>query len=118
MGFGWIYLVAKLVCPGIKIVSYSHYPFISSDMVKKVASGVEDYNNSASISQSLFKSKLKLLYYKFILMLYKFVGRFVDFVMANSTWTYNHFLSLWNLNKDTLCKLYIPGINLATHHAL
>jgi len=106
MGFGWIYPVAKLVCPNIKILSYSHYPFISSDMIKKVESGVEDYNNSESISKSSFKSKLKLLYYKLILMLYRFVGRFVDLVMANSTWTYNHFYSLWHLTNDSLCKLY------------
>eukprot|EP00826_Nyctotherus_ovalis_P046388 TRINITY_DN5237_c0_g3_i1.p2 TRINITY_DN5237_c0_g3~~TRINITY_DN5237_c0_g3_i1.p2 ORF type:complete len:215 (+),score=53.67 TRINITY_DN5237_c0_g3_i1:374-1018(+) len=105
MGFGWIYPIAKLVCPQTRIASYSHYPFISSDMIGRVQSNVQDYNNSAAISQSPFKSNLKFLYYKFILAMYRWMGRFVDLLMTNSTWTYNHFAALWGLGDETMCKL-------------
>lgn len=105
MGFGWIYPIAKLVCPQAKVASYSHYPFISSDMVGKVQRNVQDYNNSAAISQSSLKSSLKLLYYKLILVVYRWVGRFADLLMANSTWTYNHFAALWGLKDEAMCKL-------------
>ncbi len=63
MGFGWIYPIAKLICPGIKVISYSHYPFISTDMIKKVDTRMIDFNNSADISASTWKSKVKGLYY-------------------------------------------------------
>jgi len=108
MGFGWIYPIAKLCCPDLKIISYSHYPFISSDMIKKVQSGISDFNNQASISKSKIKTQIKLCYYKLILLMYRFVGRFADLIMANSTWTFNHFADLWASNLSNLYKLFPP----------
>ena len=105
MGFGWIYPTAKLICPDLKIMSYSHYPFISSDMIRKVEQGIPDFNNDAAISSSRVKTKVKALYYRLILLLYRFVGRFADLVMANSTWTYNHFADLWSSNAAAIRKL-------------
>ena len=106
MGFGWIYPIAKLLCPDVKVVSYSHYPFISSDMINKVENRTVDFNNEANISGSKWKSMAKGLYYRFIVMLYRFVGRSADLIMTNSSWTYNHFADLWSSKRDSLCKLY------------
>ena len=62
MGFGWIYPVAKLLCPQLRVLSYTHYPFISSDMLHKVESHTSDFNNAAAISSSGWRTYLKGLY--------------------------------------------------------
>lgn len=82
-----------------------HYPFISEDMVAKIRERRVDYNNDASISQSAWKTKVKLIYYHTILLAYKMVRFTVKQAQANSSWTQNHMIKIWGPN---VTKLYPP----------
>ena len=62
-----------------------------------------------SISNSVIKSTLKLIYYQLILYVYKFVGYAAKShkIQANSSWTYGHMVDLWGTNKG-IKKLFPP----------
>jgi hypothetical protein len=49
---------------GCTVVSYTHYPTISTDMLQAVQERRPSYNNDQRVSGSLTASKLKLVYYK------------------------------------------------------
>ena len=103
-GLAFTYPVVKVLA-GSKVLSYTHYPTISTDMLRRVREKRTTYNNDAFISQSTTISTLKLLlalshhfinrYYKAFSILYGIVGRSVDRVMVNGTWTYNHIIQQW-----------------------
>ncbi|KAJ3276752.1 NADPH-dependent diflavin oxidoreductase 1 [Terramyces sp. JEL0728] len=93
VGFAFIYPIAKIF--GCKLVSYVHYPTISSDMIEKVKNRDEAFNNSSSISKSSTLSILKLWYYRLFSKVYGLVGSFCDVIMVNSTWTKNHINKIW-----------------------
>ncbi|KAG9414057.1 asparagine-linked glycosylation protein [Aphanomyces cochlioides] len=80
---------------GAKVVTYTHYPTISMDMLEVVARRDVAFNNDADVANSYTKSTAKLFYYRFFAMLYGFVGRFAAVVMVNSGWTLNHIRQLW-----------------------
>ncbi|OQS04800.1 GDP-Man:Man(3)GlcNAc(2)-PP-Dol alpha-1,2-mannosyltransferase isoform X2 [Thraustotheca clavata] len=84
---------------GATVVTYTHYPTISMDMLQVVARRDVTYNNSADVAGSRTKSQAKLWYYQFFAYLYGFVGAFASIVMVNSGWTYNHIRELWKRNK-------------------
>lgn len=91
MGYAFTYPLVSLLL-GIPIACYTHYPTISTDMLSRVPS-----TNLA-----------KLLYWRWFALLYSFVGRYADLVMANSTWTMNHLKQLWNLGNNQSRILYPP----------
>lgn len=74
-------------------------------MVAKIRERRADYNNDASISQSAWKSNLKLIYYNVILLTYKLVRFTVKNAQANSSWTQGHMVKLWG---PLIKKLYPP----------
>ncbi len=80
---------------GCKTVSYVHYPTITTEMIQTVRSRQASYNNRNYIAGNRFLSLFKLVYYKIFAMMYRFVGRFSDIVMVNSSWTQDHINSLW-----------------------
>ncbi|EQC42690.1 hypothetical protein SDRG_00417 [Saprolegnia diclina VS20] len=80
---------------GARVVTYTHYPTISMDMLSVVARRDVTYNNSADVAGSALKSQAKLAYYRFFAFLYKCVGSFATVVMVNSSWTHNHIKQLW-----------------------
>ncbi|RHZ30080.1 hypothetical protein DYB31_001508 [Aphanomyces astaci] len=80
---------------GATIVTYTHYPTISMDMLDVVARRDVAFNNDAAVAKSLTKSTAKLVYYRFFAALYGFVGGFAQVVMVNSRWTLNHIKQLW-----------------------
>lgn len=80
---------------GCPVACYVHYPTISTDMLSRVSQRVEAHNNSPFISRSPFLSGLKLLYYRLFAYLYGLAGKRSNVIMVNSTWTFNHILSLW-----------------------
>lgn len=70
----------------IPIVTYTHYPVISTDMLNKL-----------KLSQGPILTKnLKLLYWNLFMMWYRHVGSFVTTAVTNSTWTNNHIKKIWN----------------------
>ncbi|TPP67783.1 Asparagine-linked glycosylation protein 11 [Fasciola gigantica] len=105
-GFAFILPLAKRLF-GAKTAAYVHYPTVSSDMIDRVSAGLhrsendlaaEMYNNASWIRNSVFMTRIKLLYYRSLIGAYRWVGSpsNADCVMTNSTWTRNHILSLWN----------------------
>jgi hypothetical protein len=61
MGVGFSFPFLKLFY-GVKIYSYTHYPYISRDMINTVESGKAQYNNKNASSSVLMK-RFKLVYY-------------------------------------------------------
>jgi alpha-1,2-mannosyltransferase len=100
MGVGYAYPFIRLLF-GCKIYSYTHYPIISSDMIKTVSEGTQQFNNK---DVSPLKSSVKQVYYQILIFFYKWAGYFADEVAANSSWTRGHCDDLWNKgsNIDTL----------------
>ncbi len=90
---------------GCIVISYVHYPTISTDMLSKVQNRLADFNNSSAIAKSPILSKLKLIYYTLFAYIYGWMGRCADQVMVNSTWTQNHIVSLW---QTTTSVVYPP----------
>ncbi|KAI9204821.1 mannosyltransferase [Polychytrium aggregatum] len=99
IGCAFTFPIVKLF--GASVVAYVHYPTVSSDMLQKVASRVADYNNKGSISSNPIKSFAKLWYYRVFAVVYAGMGLFADVIMVNSTWTYNHIVSIWRRPKST-----------------
>lgn len=92
---------------GCKTVSYVHYPTITTDMIEKVMSRQKSYNNKGFIAKNPILTFAKLIYYRIFARMYRFVGRFSDIIMVNSSWTENHINSLW-LKPMTTYKVYPP----------
>lgn len=92
-GWSFTYPLARLA--GSKVVSYTHYPTVSTNMLNRVYDREETYNNNANIANSGLKSALKVLYYKAFALLYGVSGAFANVVMVNSSWTARHIEQLW-----------------------
>lgn len=76
----------------IPIVTYTHYPVISTDMLVKL-------KNMPGFKANL-KLRVKYAYWTIFMWIYKVSGSFVDVAAANSTWTYNHIRSIWSGTRD------------------
>ena len=103
MGVGFAYPWIAWVF-GLPIYSYTHYPLVSSDMLKDVESEEEQFNNKAKGSQK----DLKVYYYKALILLYRFCGKYADQVAANSSWTRGHMNELWGKSKEKIETIYPP----------
>lgn len=79
-------------------------------MLQKVREQRSDFNNSQAISKSPILSKAKLAYYYLVFIIYKIIGKFVDFAQTNSTWTHEHMKKIWPslYISGKLTKLYPP----------
>jgi len=93
-GFAFTYPVASLLF-GCTVISYTHYPTISTDMLQRVEEGKVMYNNKQDFASNQYKKSVKLYYYKLFAILYGICGYFANITMVNSTWTYNHINSLF-----------------------
>jgi alpha-1,2-mannosyltransferase len=98
-GFAFTYPIAKVFF-GAKVVCYTHYPTISTDMLNLVQDRKGTYNNDSSISASFLKSRVKLIYYRVFARAYGWVGGFSDKVMANSSWTFAHLIEIWGASRN------------------
>ena len=74
---------------------YVHYPTVSSDMLHKVKSQTDSFNNSSSISSSSILTNGKMLYYRLYGYLYAMAGSTCDVTLVNSTWTKGHIDTIW-----------------------
>jgi alpha-1,2-mannosyltransferase len=98
------YWFVRGVC-GISVVSYVHYPAISTDMVSRVRALRPSYNNGTRIANSQTVSRFKVLYYFALMLGYSFMGLFVKLAICNSTWTAGHIRTLW---KTAVKVVYPP----------
>lgn len=103
-------------CLGIKVMSYIHYPTISSEMVRTVAERRVDVNNSARMSSSFLASRLKLLYYRCFAQLYRLAAVMTDVVVANSTWTRTHLEDIFG--RAVIVRTVFPPCDVNRYRAL
>lgn len=100
MGYAFVYPIFKYFGK-CKIAAYTHYPTISTDMLKRVQNRIAAHNNSNYVAKNPFLTWMKLVYYRIFARLYSFVGRKADAIMVNSSWTENHILNLWDVQYKT-----------------
>ncbi|KAL1293873.1 hypothetical protein HN51_054549 [Arachis hypogaea] len=104
-GYAFTYPLARLF--GCKVICYTHYPTISTDMLSRVSQRHLMYNNDASIAKSVWLSRCKMIYYTFFSWLYGIVGSCTHLAMVNSSWTKSHIEKLWGVS-DCIKRVYPP----------
>ncbi|KAK4253142.1 hypothetical protein QN277_010750 [Acacia crassicarpa] len=104
-GYAFTYPLARMF--GCKVICYTHYPTISTDMLSRVRHRNLMYNNDALITKSIWLSWCKLFYYTLFSWMYGFVGSFAHLAMVNSTWTQSHIEKLWGIS-DCIKRVYPP----------
>uniref|UniRef100_K7MEU9 ALG11 mannosyltransferase N-terminal domain-containing protein n=1 Tax=Glycine max TaxID=3847 RepID=K7MEU9_SOYBN len=104
-GYAFTYPLARLF--GCKVICYTHYPTISSDMLARVRQHSFMYNNDALITKSVWLSRCKIVYYTVFSCLYGFVGSCAHLAMVNSSWTKSHIENLWRF-PDRIKRVYPP----------
>ena len=99
-GYAFTYPIFKYIGRS-KVATYTHYPTISTDMLRRVASRTLAHNNAGHVARNPFLTMIKLNYYRLFSFFYGVVGRCADIAMVNSTWTENHILAIWNSQFKT-----------------
>ncbi|XP_049400260.1 GDP-Man:Man(3)GlcNAc(2)-PP-Dol alpha-1,2-mannosyltransferase [Solanum stenotomum] len=94
-GYAFTYPVARIF--GCKVISYTHYPTISLDMLSRVRGRSSMYNNDSFIAKSAILSRFKVIYYALFAWLYSIVGSCAHLAMVNSSWTQSHIENLWGI---------------------
>ncbi|KAI1836809.1 CAZyme family GT4 [Penicillium roqueforti] len=100
MGYAFTLALCKWLFPTVPVGAYVHYPTISTDMLASLddKSGVQGINSGAGKG---WKGKVKRRYWEIFAKLYGWVGRQIDVVMCNSSWTAAHIRKLWGTGKKT-----------------
>ncbi|XP_039139856.1 GDP-Man:Man(3)GlcNAc(2)-PP-Dol alpha-1,2-mannosyltransferase [Dioscorea cayenensis subsp. rotundata] len=104
-GYAFTYPIARLF--GCKVICYTHYPTISTDMLSRVRHRSSMYNNDPLIATSIWLSWGKIIYYTIFSWLYGMVGSCAHLAMVNSSWTRAHIEELWKIPKRTM-RVYPP----------
>jgi len=104
----------------VRLSAYTHYPFISSDMISDIKNGVQGVHSRGIFSKFPFLRYFKIFYYFVILVFYRFNGLFLEFVFCNSTWTYSHIKQIWPNLKSTIlyppCSISLYETNQGNHN--
>ncbi|XP_053684490.1 GDP-Man:Man(3)GlcNAc(2)-PP-Dol alpha-1,2-mannosyltransferase [Sabethes cyaneus] len=100
MGYAFTYPIFSYL-GGCKIGCYTHYPTISTDMLRRVQNHVNSYNNRSYVTKNPFATWIKIVYYRIFSKIYGNVGRCADTIMVNSSWTENHIIALWEVPYKT-----------------
>ncbi|RNF03236.1 putative dolichyl-P-Man:GDP-Man1GlcNAc2-PP-dolichyl alpha-1,3-mannosyltransferase [Trypanosoma rangeli] len=101
VGIPGIYPLLSLLA-GAHIISYTHYPVITSIMAQRVQSGEKRYNNRGFWARHHTLRLMKVVYYKLFALFYWWLGQFPYLTMTNSQWTTRHIEQLWNPVVPTL----------------
>ena len=100
-GAAFTYPVSYFLNRKCKIYTYTHYPTISTDMLKLVYSRRPNFNNEVSDQKSsasiILFTFCKLIYYLGFTLCYALAGSCASLVMVNSSWTCNHIQKIWRL---------------------
>ena len=103
VGVGFAYPLVRLLF-GVKVISYTHYPTISSDMLKQIDS--QQFNNNLA-NAPVYVKVAKRLYYRILMLLYSLCGKFASQVATNGSWTDGHIRKLWG-DKPSTVLIYPP----------
>lgn len=100
MGYAFAVAFCKYLFPKVPTAAYVHYPTISTDMLDSLddTTGRRGIHSGAGAG---WKGKAKRYYWHAFAWLYGWVGRQIDVVMCNSTWTQGHIRQLWKSNKPS-----------------
>ncbi|KAJ2390098.1 asparagine-linked glycosylation protein, partial [Coemansia sp. RSA 2603] len=102
VGYAFSYPLVRMVCgERVPVVSYTHYPTISSDMQTLVASRESGVSNSSAIASSPLLTLLKRMYYWLFAHAYAWSGSFAATIMVNSSWTHAHVVQLFGKPRMT-----------------
>jgi alpha-1,2-mannosyltransferase len=104
-GYPFTYFILKFF-GRMHVSSYTHYPFISTDMISDINNGVQGVHSRGIFPKLKLMRYVKLAYYYVILLFYKFNGLFLDFAFCNSSWTYDHMRTIWPSTESEI--LYPP----------
>lgn len=100
MGYAFAVAFCKYLFPTVPTAAYVHYPTISTDMLQSL----DDTTGSKGIHSGAgagWKGRTKKAYWQAFAWLYGWVGRRIDVVMCNSSWTRGHISQLWKPRKTT-----------------
>ncbi|XP_076662969.1 ALG11 alpha-1,2-mannosyltransferase [Andrena cerasifolii] len=106
MGYAFTYPLFKYI-GGCRVASYTHYPTISTDMLRHVYRRVISHNNRKVIARNPFLSAAKIAYYKLFAFMYGWAGRRAEIIMVNSSWTEEHINTIWKCPLKTH-RIYPP----------
>ena len=109
-GLPFTYFVLKYLGHA-KVTAYTHYPFISTDMIYQVENNKPGMHSRGRLSKNKFVRKIKIVYYNTLLRIYKIMGnKCLSFAYVNSTWTFNHMQKIWDglFEAKKLVILYPP----------
>jgi alpha-1,2-mannosyltransferase len=100
MGYAFAVAFCKYLFPSVPTAAYVHYPTISMDMLSSLddTTGTKGIHSGAGTG---WKGSLKKQYWHLFAHLYGWVGRQIDVVMCNSTWTHNHIAQLWKARSPS-----------------
>ena len=106
-GLPFTYFILKYLGHA-KVTAYTHYPFISKDMIYQVQNNKPGVHSRGNLNKNKFIRKIKIWYYNLILKVYKIMGnKCLSFAYVNSTWTFNHMKETWDelykTNKLIIC---------------
>jgi hypothetical protein len=88
---------------GVHIVLYTHYPFISTDLLHDFRTSQKSVNKTETMAKSKFKTPIKILYYKLLCFFYGRTAKFVDRCFVNSSWTKGHISEIYGREPTRLC---------------
>lgn len=107
-GYAFAYPIFRWL-GGCTVVTYTHYPTVSTDMLQSVRDGTAAHNNDRNIAGNPLLTSMKLLYYRVFALIYGFVGRRAQRVMVNSSWTRAHIDTIWKIPARTT--VVFPPVN-------
>ncbi|EAL18406.1 hypothetical protein CNBJ3290 [Cryptococcus deneoformans B-3501A] len=94
MGYAFTFPLVRLIAGSqIAIGSYTHYPTVSADMVKRVKARTVGVENGGA-AKSWARTKIKLLYYHIFTSVYSLSLLYCQHILTNSSWTQAHIQSL------------------------
>ncbi|XP_054001885.1 GDP-Man:Man(3)GlcNAc(2)-PP-Dol alpha-1,2-mannosyltransferase [Hylaeus anthracinus] len=106
MGYAFTYPLFRYI-GGCRVATYTHYPTISTDMLRHIYRRVVSHNNRRVIARNPFLSAAKIVYYKLFAFLYGWVGSCAEIIMVNSSWTEEHINAIWKCPLKTH-RIYPP----------
>ncbi|XP_078050641.1 ALG11 alpha-1,2-mannosyltransferase isoform X1 [Augochlora pura] len=106
MGYAFTYPLFRYI-GGCRIATYTHYPTISTDMLRHIYRRVISHNNRRIIARNPFLSAAKIAYYKLFAFIYGWAGSCAEIIMVNSSWTEDHINAIWKCPLKTH-RIYPP----------